>query len=838
MKALIGSRLPSLALVFPLVLPLLLLPSPGRATSADPADPAWRKLDPVLRREVLAEKQAAATQSPAAWCPSVLGSQGNLRHPCWIRLETGQELPAGLNARRYGLNLAAARLTDREIEQLLGERSVLSIEVARRLQPSLDLSRSEIQADIVQIPSGDPPSYGGYTGLGVVVGIVDTGLDLDHLDFENGGDTRVALVWDQTVATAHPPSGYAYGVEWTQADIDSGSAVEADEDGHGTHVAGIAAGNGAATGNGQPAYRYVGVAPEAILIAVKTDFYSSSIADAVSYVFGKAASWGLPAVVNLSLGSQYGPHDGTGATDLAIDNLCGPGYVVVAAAGNEQESGIHAEAAVDAGSSEAITFVIPSYSPTGGSGNDFLLFDGYYTNGQTLELTLTTPGGTQVGPITAGNTADTGTPDGWVILENDVFDPYTDDKNIFLQIYDQTSTTPPAPGTWTLTIENTTSGFPSSVAQVDIWLYNHSLSSPPMFDQGMTSTKLVASPASADSAIAVSGYVTRTNWTSIDTHQYGYSPPPTLGDIAPFSNHGPRRDGVIKPDIAAPGMGIAAALSTSSTVSDVWIVEDGVHTIKQGTSMAAPHVTGVVALMLQSSGFASKHQILERLAGSARPDAFTGAVPNTIWGAGKIDALGAVENPTPILVLQVTALRELDGIHLNWEVPDDSSGLYFDVSRQIGTADPQPVDQVGPGPRYSFTDEPLLDFPDVSYWLTPIESGRATGLLGPYRADWPAGTPRTSPAFSLSHPAPNPFSTSTRWILTLPAAGAVRGEVLDPAGRRVQSLSRDFPSAGAYTLQWDGRTDRGDLASSGIYWFRCAWNGQSLVERVMLLRRQ
>src|SRR5262249_39737888 len=149
--------------------------------------------------------------------------------------------------------------------------------------------------------------------------------------------------------TAPPPAGYSYGSEYSQASINAGQFGGGDTNGHGTHMAGVAAGNGRGTGNGKPAYTYVGAAPEADLVVVSLPSASAGsitddkVLDGVRYVFQKAAALGEPAVVLLSLAKCTGPHDGQDPLDLGIAALTGPGKLVCAAAGNYGGKSQHAE---------------------------------------------------------------------------------------------------------------------------------------------------------------------------------------------------------------------------------------------------------------------------------------------------------------------------------------------------------------------------------------------------------------------------------------------------------------------------------------------------------------
>src|SRR5204863_4513036 len=104
---------------------------------------------------------------------------------------------------------------------------------------------------------------------------------------------------------------------------------ESDFDGHGTHMAGIAAANGGATGNGYPTYRYTGTAPEASLIIVKSLLYDDAVIDGVKYIFQKATSLNMDCVVLIAAGNNRGAHDGTSSLDAAVSALTGPGHIVV-----------------------------------------------------------------------------------------------------------------------------------------------------------------------------------------------------------------------------------------------------------------------------------------------------------------------------------------------------------------------------------------------------------------------------------------------------------------------------------------------------------------------------
>jgi subtilisin family serine protease len=151
--------------------------------------------------------------------------------------------------------------------------------------------------------------------------------------------------------------------------------------------------------------------------------------------------------------------------------------------------------------------------------------------------------------------------------------------------------------------------------------------------------------------ITVGAYLTKTSWTNLVGTTIGYNDPSfTLENIAPFSSTGPTRDGRIKPDIAAPGMGIASTKSRTiptgpGSEGRLRTVEDGKHLVLEGTSMSAPHVAGAAALLLSINPLLDSLTLHDILTDNAALDSFTGGVPNPIWGFGKLDVLAAASDP-------------------------------------------------------------------------------------------------------------------------------------------------------------------------------------------------
>jgi hypothetical protein len=576
----------------------------------------------------------------------------------------------GVRVRTVLPGLVTADVPIRALPALAQLPGVVQIRAARLLRPTLDISTPEINANDVH--SASPPN----TGVGVVVGAVDTGVDFTHLDFvdEAGNRSRLLAIWDQTISPQvgeSSPSGYAYGVEYNRDQISdevdgtpTGFVRERDTEGHGSHVLGIAGGDGSATGNGLPAGRFVGVAPGADLIMVKggnTSFPDTGIVDGVSYVFGKASALGRAAVVNLSLGSDLGPHDGTDALERALDLLTGAGKLLVVSAGNSADENNHSFGTVPPVASAMITFSVAS-----GAGS--LYYDIWYDGTDTMDVRVNRPrdGPTEwVGPDTT-QTFDT--KDGIIEVEGETLSPYNGDHEIFITISNPFGG-PPSAGKWNLELRRNagstgTGGF-------------HAWTEPGLgtqFTSGFSADYTIGPPATAVNVIAVGAYLTKTSWTNGNGSTSMYTSAPPIGQIATFSSRGPTRDGRWKPEVTAPGMGIASALSSqlSYPVSYLQQADDGVHWVLQGTSMSAPHIAGTVALMLYRDHDATVADVRANLEATARSDAYTGSsLPNTIWGYGKEDALAATGSTPTAVLARLTGLDELPDqrARLRWEVP-------------------------------------------------------------------------------------------------------------------------------------------------------------------------
>lgn len=527
------------------------------------------------------------------------------------------------------------------------------IDGAVMCEEHLNLSTPATMASI-QRTAG--PAFAGANGAGVMIGDIDSGLSYAHGDFDDAaGNTRILRIWDQTVSTGIPPTGFGYGSEYLPAEIDAGTAQGKDTNGHGTHVVGIAAGDGSLTGGSVAAHTYTGMAPMADIVAIKSTYTNTQILDGASYFFGLANTLGKNAVLNISLGGQYGPHDGSSPLSLGLDALVGPGRSICVSAGNDGGTTTplsHRHARVFANGAPAAAVLTLS-----GTGSGRIVgVDGYYDAADPMTVTVSHPTYGTFGPYAMGviNAAypgvqfGTGTTKGFLYLENGVASSGSGDPEVYCEIRAGTTTGSTFNGNWTFTFTPTGAAGPEG-GRVDLWrFYSSSTAIVANFSSGIDDSCLLGGDiATSNNVITVGAWVTKTGWVNCAGLGISYSatvPPTAVDGIASFSSAGPTRDGRSKPEIAAPGQGIGSALTrdvalgscTTASTYYSYLNDNMTHWMQSGTSMASPHVAGAVALLFQKHGALDRQQVLDRLQGVAFADANTGAVPNNTWGMGKM----------------------------------------------------------------------------------------------------------------------------------------------------------------------------------------------------------
>jgi subtilase family protein len=575
------------------------------------------------------------------------------------------------------------------VPALLNLPGVESVDAPRAMEPLLNKSIPEIGAPSMWggVYPNVPPT--GYTGKRVIVGIIDTGIDLSNADFRTTANlTRMKFLWDMGASRITPPPEFGYGCEYTAAQISSGLCPETDTDGHGTHMAGVAAADGRTTAGSYPAYRYTGVAPDADLIVVKLGYVVSEadVINGVKYVFARATTLAEDCVALVAWGNDQGAHDGSYNLDVALSALTGPGHIVVAAAGNEGGKPLHAQANVASGQTSTITFTIPSYTPSGAY-NEMADVDFWHNPTAAFNVRLTGPSGSTSGWIAPGAPAANfyDTPDGSFQVSNNVTVNSKGGKKIGLWIYDRGNGYGPRSGSWRVEMQRVAS---ATTGVVDGWVSGWRFQSggvSPIFTSQVNNTELVQTPATGDSIISAGAYVSRVGWRDVLGDSTWFPDSPQLGHLASFSSPGPRRDGTQRPDIAAPGEAIAASLSSSAAVSGLYKPDDGVHMVSEGTSAAAAHVAGAVALLLQKTPHMSPNAVRLALISKARHDAFTGTGVTPGWGSGKL-YLGTGSGSSGVLD------RIPDGLAFYPAYPDPSrSAVTFDFvlsSRDLASQPP------------------------------------------------------------------------------------------------------------------------------------------------------
>ncbi len=832
------------------------------AASAWAADP----LSPRLRRVQTAFQNALAKPGldPMAAIPgysrTAIHGAGGLGKPGTpapsVTLLAVAQDPAVLDAFGFTPNTIAGTVATltvpiSRLDELAAVPGLIHAEIARPLRSSLDISAPDVKSDLVNGRSvGTGPPYGGYTGAGIVVGVIDSGIDLSHDDFRNpDGSTRIIGLWDQWDSVGPAPSGFPgcnsvdpshCGTAWTPAQINANQTRQRDEIGHGTHVAGIAAGDGSAAPSDALRFQFVGVAPEADLAIVNTTFLDAALIDGIAWIHQVAGS--KPSVVNMSLGAQYGPHDGTDPLDVALENLGGEGRILVAASGNEGADPIHAETTLPAGEKRTFNLSIPNYAPCSGGGDDYAVLEAWYS-GPASRVTVVAPNGARMGPYGRGtNMARTTTTQGTVDVSHNL-SPMNGDSYVYVDIWDAVSAAP-APGTWKIEFEQVATE--GNDVEIDFWIpwsqfggtcagfAGNTAQWTNYLDQG----ELVSTPASSHGVIAVGAYTTKACWDGIDPKddmpaRYCWDPAPILQHLANFSSTGPNRDGYIKPDLTAPGFGVASAISAfgiGAFRQSELTTPDRQHVVASGTSMATPHVAGAVALLLERDPGLTPQEALEHLTQSARSDQITGTVPNARFGHGRLDVEDAMDL-TPVRLLGMN-IAWVNGIAtLRWELTETEPGTQFTIER---SAQPrggfQVLDTVsGDGLLWSWTDPaPRSDEP--WYRVSTRTRNGELDRFGPVQLDPLAGPVR------LWQNAPNPFAANTRIRFELPAASPVRVVVVDANGRLVATLHDGELGPGSHDLVWDGSSDGGTNAAAGVYFYRLTTEASVQVRRMLLVR--
>jgi hypothetical protein len=665
-----------------------------------------------------------------------------------------------MGIRTYGRlpGFASALVPVHRLAAIAALPGVEAMQAVRIPEMELNVSRAEVLSTQVET------TYGSR-GKGVIVGSVDSGIDWRQQDFRNpDGTTRIKYIWSQDDACVGtpPPFPFDFGCLYTEADINAaltgGPTITApDAEGHGTHTIGVAAGSGRATGLGFPALRYVGMAPEADIIVVKTfpepgDSTCATCYDisaGMDFIDAKAAELGEPYVINISLGSQFGGHDGGDLDEVTIDTLIGPGTpgkAIVKSAGNDRGHAIHVGGTLLPTQTNTHNFTIPTYTALPGVFNDTVAWSVWYNDGDNLTVTIADPSSGPCGASTLTLSKTTGVPSlvssdtaSGTMLIDDFDSPAPNGARFFDMEVDDQGTSVPCRGIWQLRVHGNTI---TAGGRYDAWIWfnsfgNTGLEAPWAAPEN---ARVISVPGTAFNVTTVGAYMTKYDWLSRDglTYHFGGTVATDVGKLAYFSSPGPTRDGRIKPDINAPGTAIVSTLSqdvTADAGTIPLIVEDTVHWALPGTSFSAPHVTGIYAQILALNPNLDAIDLRTLATSSARVDGNVPAVPNNDWGYGKVSALGIANRA----VQNIPDLKTTGGSTFAW------TGLATATSYNVYRGD---LTLKGPGyygsclasglPAPSFTDATVpVEDAGFFYHVTGVWNG-IEGALG-FTSD---GTPR------------------------------------------------------------------------------------------------
>lgn len=479
-------------------------------------------------------------------------------------------------AKRYGASAvvllggyAIVTLPQEHINEFADCAEVVYIEKPHRLFFS---DRQALERSCVYYAWSEPYSL---SGEGVLAAVIDSGIDWKNTDFRNSdGSTRILKLWDQTVAPESsgyaPPEGYVVGTEYNRDVINlalSGDEaalrsmnLSRDYSGHGTFVTGIAAGNGQGM-----AGSFRGVAFESELIIVKLGDSeqrqfprTTRLMEAVNYCIMEAQKAGKPVVINMSFGNNQGSHDGTDLLSTYLNAASDVWKnVIVCGSGNEAGNGIHASGMLSGRKAESVELAVGEYE----SGFNLQLWKNY---SDEYGVELIAPSGERSGNLRTYGADRMSLDNTQVYLYYGQPTPYSRYQQLYFEFVPAGGYV--TPGVWRIVLT------PVRIVdgRYDLWLQESAtLNEDTRFFSPSEETTLTV-PSAAGKVITVGAYNSRTD------------------AYADFSGRGyTRTNDNIKPDIVAPGVNIVST------------AVNGGYTVRSGTSMAVPFVSGSAALLMQ-----------------------------------------------------------------------------------------------------------------------------------------------------------------------------------------------------------------------------------------------
>lgn len=395
------------------------------------------------------------------------------------------------------------------------------------------------------------------TGSGVMVAVIDSGIDVTHQDFRDGNNSKIYELWDQNLP-GNPPTGYRIGTVFTREDINqylsdesagSGEFLSYDSSGHGTGVASVV----------------TACVPNADLLVIKLfgggvggNSRTTSLMLAMDYSIRKSMQLNVPIVINVSFGNNYGDHGSNAVIEEYIDTVSLMAKVsVVTGSGNEGNTGRHSQFIMGNMSWHQIEFLVNQYQ----AGINIQVWRSY---SDVMDIFLTTPSGREIGPFNLYHEVmNYSLPDMYIDVINGYPMPINRNQETFISVIPKRDYI--ESGIWSMRFN------PKSISdgRVDVWLpVQGSTTSDVRFTRPSEYTTLTI-PATARNAISVGAYN------------------PTTLAYAAFSGRGYTIYNEVKPDLAAPGENIDVATPGGGYVN------------VSGTSFAAPFVSAGAAMLME-----------------------------------------------------------------------------------------------------------------------------------------------------------------------------------------------------------------------------------------------
>lgn len=561
-------------------------------------------------------------------------------------------------------------------------------------------------------------------GKGVILGFIDSGMDYTHPDFINeDGSSRILYIWDQKdpIDSNQIFDEYGYGKLITRDTLDqwldSSYQIIMDPNnwyGHGTTVVGAACSNGRAllplVESEVMDHDYHGVAPEAEIIMVASDFeretWLASVADGVHFMLAKAQEEGKPIVINLSIGTYGGSHDGLDPVGTLINSWFSDDYVgrmLVCAGGNSRTLRYH----LGYNGTEDTTYSIySSFNAPADLDLGRMAFTELWLDSVSEDFTY------QVGLYHPAEDQFYSIPSPFIMIEDNLdsllVDSIFDNNMDLLAISRRFIQERGEQFQLQVQLDHISNNqikmviFTKGLAQVDAWSAEwigssnivgpealpFSISSDPAYVSPDSLKQIVSSFSCADNALTVANYKNRLSYTDVNNNEVVFEG--NLGELANHSSRGPTRDGRIKPELAASGELVISSgpynyRSILLNAAPYKLAEGGWHMRNGGSSMASPIVSGVAALYLQRCPYSTASDIKNAILNSSYQDVFTGELPNISWGNGKLDGLGVLNESLEEIPVQEDMFACNDSLvhlaisgaysNIRWNTGDTSASL-------------------------------------------------------------------------------------------------------------------------------------------------------------------